>query len=443
MSKYGIISDKTGLKVVAELAKQTALLGTIANTSVHAALVHDWPEMQSAIQEGTGQLVMPVGTRFYQAFADSHGAGDPVPYDAPWDVCHHGFGALADGEVLRVMYAQMHYCLPFSTQFSPYQAFLYSIDGLPAGTYSVSMGYSWSKVVSGKRYVFTLTQDLPAGGQLSGFETCADANPETWKVKAWASRTSTSPTETVSVAEGDGGTSLGTFTAAGVPAPADGTPSTQASVEIDGVTYRYYGLNSLQRVGYGNNRWLHSPLRQWLNSDLASGWYEPKTVYDRPPSYVAYPGFLTMLPDDFVEAMRPVAQRTALNYVTDGGTAAVPEFDTTYDKVFLPSWGQHWLMPSQIYGSTDAEGEGEAWEYWQRVAGTSQPLAASTGGHEETYHREYVQRGLEAGHPARYVFMRSAYRGRGVNVAYVTSAGTCSFTNACNGLYAAPACAIG
>ena len=421
--------------IAAENIKQTALMAALANTTVSAALLADWTEVQAAIQGGLGPSILPVGTQIFTAFADNHGS-ETVNYNAPWDVAHFGTGSLSDGETINAMFAQMHYCLPFATQFSPQQAFLYAIDGLPAGTYNVTVSADTYGRAAGT-YQFTLANALPAGGQLVGFFSAGAAAD----VKAYASRATTTATETCAVTSGSAGTSLGTFSAAGDQAvPASGTPTTHKTITIDGTDYTFYGLNSQQRVSYGNNRWMHSPLRQWLNSD-GSGWYVPATVFDRPPAYVGYDGFLSMLPDSFVAAMKPIAQVTALNYVTDGGTAASSLTDTTYDKVFLPSWEQHYLAVSQNYGAS-AGLEGAAWEYWERVAGTTSPLPGSSSD-PSTYHPEFVQQDLTNAHTARYVWMRSCGRGYANYVAGVTASGYCGGNYANAGYFAAPACAIG
>ena len=422
--------------LAAESVKSNALLGVIADTTTAGALIHDWGEVAAAVREGVGPDLLPVGTQFTEKWTDVR-SDVSTEHDAPWNVVHHGTGQLTDGETIPVMIAQMHRTLPFATQFSPYQAFLCSVTPIPAGTYHVTMGFNWgNNVVSGKSYQFTLTQELPAGGQLAGFDRTPDVAPANWEVSAYASATATTATETVAVTEGTGGTSLGTFTVAGVSVPASGTPEVTTVGSL-----QFYGLNSLYRVAYGNNRWLHSPLRQFLNA-IGSDWYVPATVFDRPPAYVGYDGFLTGLPADMVAVMQPVAHVTALNYVTDGGTAASPATDTTYDRVFLPSWGEHWLAVSQSYGG--AQGlEGEPWEYWERVAGTTVPLPASTNGNMSTYHMEYVQYDLAQPTTARYSFMRSAYRNLGYGVAVVIASGYCGAGNAYYGLFAAPACAIG
>lgn len=423
--------------IAAESARQTALLGVIADTTTTDALIHDWAEVAAAVREGTGEALLPVGTQFTEKWTDVR-SGVTTEYDAPWNVVHHGVGTLADDETINVMFVQFHRTLPFATQFSPYQAFLSAVTAIPAGTYNVTMGFNWgTNVVNGKSYQFTLTQDLPIGGQLSGFEGAPDQSPGNWKVKAWASASATTPTETVSVTEGTGGTNLGTFTAAGVAVPLSGTPETVTTVGA----LQFYGLNSLHRVAYGCNRWAHSPLRQFLNAS-GSGWYVPATVFSRTPSYVDYDGFLTGLPSEMVAAMQPVAHVTALNYVTDGGTAAAPLTDTTYDRVFLPSWEEHWLNVSQSYGGTKGL-EGEPWEYWKRVAGTTSPLPASTSGNPSTYHLEYVQYDLAQPTTARSAWMRSCLRAYGIYVAIVGASGDGGGNSAYGGYFAAPACAIG
>ena len=430
MAKYPFISEKSGKAIAAELARQTALMAVMADTTAKAAMLQDWGQVASEISEGLGHYVLPVGTQVVTPYVDSR-PDVSTEYQAAWNVAHHSQGTLADGESGNVAILHMDKCLPFDTQFSPYQAFLCAVTPIPAGTYHVTMGFSWgSNVVSGKSYQFTLAQDLPIGGQLSGFERSPDVAPSNWQVKAWASAEATAPAETVAVTEGTGGTSLGTFTAAGVSVPANGTPAVTTVGAL-----QFYGLNSLHRVSYGNNRWLHSPLRQFLNAE-GTGWWHPATVFDRPPSYVGYEGFLSGLPADLVAAMQPIAQVTALNYVTDGGTDAEPAYDTTYDKVFLPSGKQHHIQATAYFGGA-AGLEGEAWEYWERVLASTVPAVWG-----QTY-PEYRQYDLASPAAARYCWMRSAHRGYGGSVTCVSTSGGCYDNSASNGLRSAAACAIG
>lgn len=96
----------------------------------------------------------------------------------------------------------------------------------------------------------------------------------------------------------------------------------------------------LLRQRSGNNRYIHSNIRQWLNSDAAAGqWYKPQHAYDAPPSienvkdgfnpYFDEAGFLS----GFTEHEKNALLDTTLLVVktnTDGNGS-----ETFTDKVFL------------------------------------------------------------------------------------------------------------
>lgn len=97
------------------------------------------------------------------------------------------------------------------------------------------------------------------------------------------------------------------------------------------------------RKSYGNNRYLHSNLLQWLNSNAAAGaWYSAKHRADAPPTnanvwdnyneYDAWAGFLAMLEPKFVAELLDTTQTVAKNTVTDGGS-----YETVTSKMFLAS----------------------------------------------------------------------------------------------------------
>jgi len=102
------------------------------------------------------------------------------------------------------------------------------------------------------------------------------------------------------------------------------------------------------RKSYGNNRYLHSNLLQWLNSDAAAGaWYEAKHTADQTPNsanvwqqnsgtgtnpYDTDAGFLSYFSDDLKNALQQVTKVTALNTVTDGGG-----YESVTSKIFLLS----------------------------------------------------------------------------------------------------------
>lgn len=84
------------------------------------------------------------------------------------------------------------------------------------------------------------------------------------------------------------------------------------------------------RKSYGNNRFLHSNILQWLNSNAAAGaWYSAQHSADQAPDtttnvsvnpYASWAGFLAMLDDNFVAALLETTLTVVKNTVTDGGS---------------------------------------------------------------------------------------------------------------------------
>lgn len=95
------------------------------------------------------------------------------------------------------------------------------------------------------------------------------------------------------------------------------------------------------RKSNGNNRYLHSNVRQWLNSN-ATPWYSAQHSADAPPNnanvssnyneYDAEAGFLTNFSANMRNALIATTLTVAKNTVTDGGGS-----ETVSDKVFLLS----------------------------------------------------------------------------------------------------------
>jgi len=97
------------------------------------------------------------------------------------------------------------------------------------------------------------------------------------------------------------------------------------------------------RKSYGNNRYLHSNLLQWLNSNAAAGaWYSAQHSADQAPTtkdthvtynpYTSWAGFLAMIEPKFVAELLDTTQTVAKNTVTDGGS-----YETVTSKMFLAS----------------------------------------------------------------------------------------------------------
>ena len=359
----------------------------------------NWKQVQEIVKRGIAKDIFSIGDQLVVKWTDPDTSTE---YDMPMNIVH--FGKVTDqvGVEHDGMFLQSHYALD-GIQFSNYQAFYYAPDGLPAGTYHITWGNGWgTHVVSGKSYEFTLTQDVPAGGQLSGFEGAPDQAPTNWKVKSWASNTATSPIETVTVAEGDGGTSLGTIS---------------SSVKTD-------TLNAMQSMAYGYNRWNESAMEQYLNKS-GNNWWTPKSNFDRRPDQYNKKAFMGGLPQDFLDVIGAIKVQTSANTLIDGGVT-----DITYDKFFLPSLEQIYVQP-QIAGV-----EGEYWEYWKERTGASSPQA------QYGTYPERISYSLKNHNSAVYVRLRSAGRGSSNSAWNVYSSGSVSYGSAIGASAPCPACVI-
>ena len=395
-----ILLDETGKDMVDLMRQQNALLQVIASEK-SAALFSDVKEIQRIVRSGNAPYYFNPGDKIIVPWKDV--AAD-VTYDVPFNVVHRGYATLKNGDIVPGLYLQWHYATPFGIQFDNYEAFFYAETELPAGTYYITVGANWGTYCkAGETYSFTLTQPVPAGGQLAGFYNMPDKSSDNWKVYSFASAYDMTPIETVSVTAGANGTSLGTFIPTG-----------------DETT------NSIQRVAYGYDRWSHSAIRQNLNSAEPVGkWWNPQNVYDRAPDQLkTKAGFLSGFNEDFLSCLGEVKVITALNTVTDGGG-----LEETYDKFFLPSLEQMHITP-QI------SGEGEMWEYWRLASESASPLVYSTP------YPQMVTYALENHASPQSVRLRSANRGAASTAWGVYSSGGVTTYYAYDAHRCAPACVI-
>lgn len=113
----------------------------------------------------------------------------------------------------------------------------------------------------------------------------------------------------------------------------------------------------------GNNRWMHSNLRQWLNKS-GKNWYTAQHAYDCKREDEPKIGFLSCIPPAIVDAAVPVKMSTKTCNDDGGG------YDTTYDRFFILSVSQcnftctgntEWIVKN---GLKD-ESEGRYWGYWR------------------------------------------------------------------------------
>lgn len=300
--------------------------------------------------------------------------------------------------------------LLYNLQFDEREAFYYAPEGLAADTYHFTLGaHSWVSGDVGKVFQFTLTQAVPAGGQLvfvQGYNVTLAGG----SIRTFASGSSTTVIETAVMSEGSGGTDLGTL---------DNT--------ING------NFNSCQRALLGSNRWSTGAMRQHLNSAKAAGQvWTPQTNFDRPPSWVtSTAGFMHGLDPEFVKICADVDLLTALNTVCDITPAegsAGTGFETTVDKFFLPS------RPEVFGGSDNASDKGDAWQYY--AANSDVPDGASNANVDSNRIK------VNASGTPYYWWLRSPYVGNGSSVRYMLPSGHVYYYGAIGSSGVAPACVV-
>ena len=161
---------------------------------------------------------------------------------------------------------------------------------------------------------------------------------------------------------------------------------------------------------YGYNRWAHSGLRQFLNSnETKNNWWKSMHEHDVAPEQLSTTdGFLCGFQDPkFLNAIKPTKITTSKNTVTDDGS-----IETTYDKFFLPSL-------EQIYAQKQIAGEGDVFEYWKEAVGTPEPNGWWSGNANQAYKIYSIDNKTSS----QVVFLRSALRGNSCNVWTLTSDG--------------------
>lgn len=296
-NQFGFLSDDTFAEKMDTMNQFLAAIATGQGGSLKPT---SWSDVQALVRKGLASKVFAVGDQL----TCQRGSTTLV-----WDIIGFDIDTPADKQFTHSMTLQLHDCLP-GTQYDAPEALFYCETALAAGTYNFTLlaGYD-TTYGGGKAYQFTLTKEVPAGGQIT-FPWNWNTQASTTKVSTYKSRTDNAAIETVGVTEGTGGTSLGT---------ADGKTT---------------NMNHSHRIRYGSNNWVESAMRQYLNSDKAAGSvWTPQTKFDRPPSWNASTaGFMNGLDADFLAVIGKTTKVTCRNTVTDGGGS-----DTTKDKFFLLS----------------------------------------------------------------------------------------------------------
>lgn len=387
-----ILLDSTGRAIVEQMNRQNSYLAMLAEGK-RSDIYSSMSQIASIVRGNNvdnNKKIFPIGDQIiipWKDMDDSAHNTDETAYQVALNIVHHGEVTLESGEVVPGMFLQWHHCSPYGVQFSHQQAFLNCPDGLAAGTYYVTLASNWgNNAVANTNWSFTLTKAVPVGGRLSGFEGMSDQATSNWKVKSWATPADANPLETVSVTSGATGTNLGLM------------PYTNP----DEAT----GLNCMQSVAYGHNRWDTSALRQYLNAS-GTDWWVSKEDYDIRPDQYAKHAFMSGFNDDFLSAIKPVRVTTALNTV-EGYTETTVD---TFDRFFLPSLEQMNVVP-QLPGA-----EGEYWAYWRRRLGVSAPVA------QYGIYPNLLTTGINAKTSPQHVRLRSANRGYSCYTWHVNASG--------------------
>lgn len=315
-----------------------------------------------------------------------------------WDVLGIDCDTPADSQFTHSVTLGLHDCFS-ELQFDAREALFYFVDGLAAGTYNFTVkAHTWVSGDVNKTFQFTLTQAIPAKGQLV-LSVAYNVTIANSTAKTYSGAASATEIETVTITEGSAGTSLGDVNNA-----------------ISG------GTNSLQGALLGNNNYSQSALRQYLNSKAAAGSvWSAKNVWDRAPSWKDNTaGFLNGMDEDFLSVIGEVTKKTALNTVSDGGGS-----ETTTEKFFL-------LSRSEVYGGNEVTGgEGAAYPYYSDYSDLG---SAGTGNDSN---RIKYRNGT-----AKYWWLRSPNAGNASNVRTVHTTGTITIGGAYNSNGVAPACCI-
>ena len=373
-----------------KMDKTNSLLATMVRQGTPSEV--NWLLLEEYAHEGVFGDLYSYGDQFVDTWKD---VANNTEYAYAWRLNHIGQYKLADGEILKNRPClQLHYAHPFGVQFSHPRAFLKCPDGLSAGTYNINFAQSWGKLIT-LSWTFTLTQNVPAGRRVAGFEYMADDSSTTRSVTSYGADGITK-IETVTATQGSNGTNLGTLN----------------------YTTRNGNLNSMQETGYGWNRWKTSAIRQYLNSSAPIGaWWKAQDEWDIAPNELTTKaGFLSGCSESFINAIKPVEVKTYVNTVYDS-SQQTEGYDLTYDKVFLPSL-------EEMYINYQAQGEGEVHEYWRRRSGRTTPHPWYTSA------PEYITYAVENHTSAQYVRLRSAFRSNANFAWFVYSSGYVGSSNA-------------
>ena len=300
-----------------------------------------WESIRKIVAAGMAKNAYPIGTQF----AVTHGVYGSLLFDVIAHD-HHKKPGDANAHTMTLLMHNVIYSRPFDGAEAVYCVTAENYeDGLPAGTYHFlpPSDYLSNDDMDGWTGIqFTTTEVVPVGGQIVivGWES---GKISAKKISTFESGSATSAIESnLTLSDGTDGTCLGTIH--------------KYNEQADGV------LNVLQRLRYGNGNWEESNIRQWLNSDAASGWWTPKTPFDRLSStYTSLAGFINGLPAEFAAILGAVDVTTRKNNVFENDNDTGNKVYTTRDKIFL-------LSNDEVGFAVEGIAQGSVVDYYKNAA---------------------------------------------------------------------------
>ena len=355
-----------------------------------------WKQIQQMIRGGLGPNAYPVGTQFTVTHT-KYGS-------LLFDVIAHDHHKNPNDPAAHTMTLLMHdviYTRPFDGVEAAYLVTAENhADGLPAGTYHflIPAGYTSAEAEGWTGIQFTTTETVPVGGHI--VFAWISGNVSAAKISTYESATATTAIESnLALSNGTGGTSLGTML--------------YNSDNANGY------MNHLARLRYGSNNWNESNIRQWLNSDAASGWWTPKTPLDRLSStYAALEGFLNGMDSDFAAALGEVDVVTRKNSVFEADSDIGTKTYTTRDKIFL-------LSNDEVGFAVEGIAQGSVVDFYNGAANADR-----------------IKYDYSSTATARNWWLRSPNPGGADNARIVSRSGAQNNHSACSGIGAAAACVI-
>lgn len=332
--------------------------------------VNSWSDVRRIVRAGVANKIFKIGDQFVANYNNN-----PVV----WDIIGIDHDTPSDVHFEHSLTIQAHDCI-MNCQFDAPEALYYAESELAAGTHIFTL--------NALQYTFTTTVAVPAGGQVY--------------VSAWGE--SYIPTTIITYSSDrttviESGLVVTTATGADTLTP----------------------VNNYARCKYGSNNYIESAIRQFINSDVASFAWTPKTIYDRPPTTAPYTGagFLKLLDPELAAVLYAVNKQVARNTITDGGGQ-----DLFSDKVFL-------LSLVEVYGGNEGVITGEQAYPWHSALAGSPTSGALVG------RIKYLSGS------ARVWWLRSPYVGNSYSPRCVNAAGeVVSNYHASNAVGVAPACCI-